>query len=266
MKTLLAILLCAASAAFGNSYSTNFPATENPILESGMWLNGGANGIKWTNIRTQNGMAIGTMPGNASGAAEYADSTAVLSGSWGPDQTVNATVVVPSPSSGTNVFEEVELRLRTAITANSITGYECNYSVTASGNYVQIVRWNGALGSWTLLDGRTLHVKNGDIISASAKGNKITTYVNGSAVFSVTDSTYSSGNPGIGFFLEGATDLNANFGLTNFTASDGVSPTPTPVPTPTPSPTPVLTPDPVPTPAPPTNLNVTVTAPPGIYG
>ena len=54
-----------------------------------------------------------------------------------------------TPSSASSVFEEVELRLRTTITPHSITGYEvnCSVSTNSSNNYLQIVRWNGALGS-----------------------------------------------------------------------------------------------------------------------
>ena len=62
--------------------------------------------------------------------AGYDDSTAVLSGTWGPNQTVQATVAVTSASSASSVFEEVELRLRTTITANSITGYEVNCGIS----------------------------------------------------------------------------------------------------------------------------------------
>jgi hypothetical protein len=170
-------------------------------------------------------MAMGTMPGNASGNAGYADSTAILAGVWGPDQTVQATVVSNNPSTSSSVFTEVELRLRTTIAQNSITGYECNASVSGANFYMQIVRWNGPIGSWTELDGRTIKVKNGDVIKATAQGSTITIYLNNAAQFSVTDSTFPTGNPGVGFYLQGATGINANYGLTNFSASDGQMPT-----------------------------------------
>lgn len=61
------------------------------------------------------GTAVGTQPGNAGGDAQHADSTAVFTGNWGPNQTVSAAVYRNNPSDG-YAIEEVELRLRTSIT------------------------------------------------------------------------------------------------------------------------------------------------------
>jgi hypothetical protein len=84
---------------------------------------------------------------------------------------------------------------------------------------MQIVRWNGPIGDWTELDGREIHAVNGDVIMATANGSTITAYLNGSAIFSVDDTTFTSGSPGIGFFLQGATGINGNFGFSDFTAT-----------------------------------------------
>jgi len=253
----LLISLSMATSVFGNTYTTNFPLLENPIYEQGAWINGGVAGINWTNVRTTPGIALGTMPGNASGDAEYADSTAVLAGTWGPDQTAQATISVSNASDDPSVFEEVELRLRTTITLFSITGYEVNCSVSANPNnfYLQIVRWNGLLGGFTLLDATTIHAVDGDVLGATIVGSTITAYLNGSPVVQATDNTFTDGSPGLGFFLEGATGINANFGLSSFTATDGSvsgtpAPTPEPTPTPTPEPTPAPTPEPTPAPTP----------------
>ena len=204
------------------SYSTNFPLMENPISESGAWINGGVQGLDWTSVRTMPGMAVGTMPGNATGNSQYADSTAVLAGTWSPDQTAQATIFVNNASGESGVFEEVELHLRTTVTPHSISGYEINCSVSTNPDnfYLQILRWNGPLNSWTLLDSRVAHAVNGDVLGATIVGNTITAYLNGSAIFSVNDNTYTSGSPGIGFFLQGATGVNANYGFTNFTATN----------------------------------------------
>jgi hypothetical protein len=204
------------------TYTTNFPLTENPISESGHWINGGTTGLDWTNVRTTPGMAFGTMPGNATGNSVYADSTAVLSGTWGPTQTVQATVsVISTPSS--SVSAEVELRLRTTITAHSITGYEVNCSVRTGNGYLQIVRWNGPLGNFTYLPGGpAVQCVNGDVLKATISGSAITVYLNGVQMAQATDSTYTSGSPGIGFYLQGGTSaLNSNFGFSSFTATDG---------------------------------------------
>jgi PKD repeat protein len=154
----------------------------------------------------------------------FDDSTAILAGTWGPTQTVSAVVRIVSADSGD--FEEVELRLRSAISAHSCTGYELNFSVKAGNPYAQIVRWNGALGDFTLLDARTVApITNGTIVKGTITNNTITTYINGVAIFSVTDSTFPTGSPGVGFYLSGSGN-NANYGFSSFTATDGATSAP----------------------------------------
>src|SRR5215475_285620 len=41
------------------SYTTNFPRTENPIFENGHWTNGRAQGVAWSDVATANGLAYG---------------------------------------------------------------------------------------------------------------------------------------------------------------------------------------------------------------
>ena len=244
MKLLLAIL-CLFLNGFGSlyarTYSTSFSSAENPISENANWINGATNGLDWTNVRTSSGMAFGTQSGTATGNARYADSTAVLAGTWKPNQTAQATVAVHNASGTNGVNQEVEIRLRTTITQHSITGYEILASVSNNPNsfYVQIIRWNGPLGSFTFLDGRTYHIANGDVLKGTVVGNVITLYVNGTERLHVTDNTYNGGSPGIGFFVQGGSGLIENYGFSNFSASDDGSPTSTPGPTATPSPTPV---------------------------
>src|SRR4029077_21073039 len=59
-------------------------------------------------------------------------------------------------------------------------------------------------------------------------GSTITAYINGVQKLQVVDSTYSSGNPGIGAFLQNATGVNGDYGFTSFTASDGLATPPPP--------------------------------------
>ncbi|HXO18096.1 MAG TPA: hypothetical protein VN909_07985 [Candidatus Dormibacteraeota bacterium] len=202
-------------------YATRFPLTEDPISEGGRWINGGASGLDWTDVQTTPGMAFGTMPGDAGYPQEYADSTAVLRGAWGAGQMVWAKLRVPNPSRASGVYEEVELRLRTTIAAHSITGYEINCSVNTSDPYMQVVKWNGPLADFTLLDGRATGCADGDVLKAAVTGaasSAITVYKDGARMFSVTDDSgpFTSGSPGIGFFLEGATGLNADYGFSRF--------------------------------------------------
>lgn len=228
MRKMIVLLLVATVVLFcGNvlaqEYSTTFPLTESPISEGGNWVNGKATGINWQNVRTISGLAFGTQDEYGG----YDDSTAVLSGVWGADQTAQATVYSSNISSG---FAEVELRLRTTISANSITGYELNYSVVSSNGYCQVVRWNGPLGSWTGLDGRVCNVPNGSVVKGSIVGNLITTFVNGVEIFHVSDNTFTTGSPGIGFYSMGNAD--SGFGFTSFTATGGGSQPPPPPPPP----------------------------------
>lgn len=196
------------------SYSTAFAGTENPISESGIWINGGTTGLDWTNIRKTPGLAFGTQtPGG------FDDSVACLSGVWGPDQTVQATVHI-SNVPGSSDQEEVELLLRVNLSAHSYTAYECNFSVKPpadASRYAQIVRIEGALGSFTLLDSRAgPGLNDGDVIKATIVGTTITTYVNGAVVASITDSTYAAGSMGMGFYFNSSTGTNSDYGLTQW--------------------------------------------------
>jgi hypothetical protein len=195
-------------------------ATENPILEAGKWINGKAVGLRWADVRTSSGLAFGTQTGNGG----YDDSTAILAGTWGPTQAVSATIHTKNPPTSRNVFEEVELRLRTRITANSLSGYEVNFSCSANPTnfYAEIVRWNGPFGSFKYLSrSTTYHCKDGDVVKATMSGRTIEVFVNNVRIMQATDTAFASGNPGIGFFIQGTgAESNSDFGYSNFTASD----------------------------------------------
>ena len=126
-----------------------------------------------------------------------------------------------------SLFEEVELRLRSSISAHSNTGYEINFRCSKTNNaYSQIVRWNGPLGNFTYLwnnGGSQYGVKNGDVVKATIVGNVITTYINGVQIATVTDNTFKTGNPGMGFYLQGGSGVSRDYGFTNFTASDALT-------------------------------------------
>lgn len=213
-----------------HSYSTMFPLTENPISESGNWLGGAdAGGNLWGNVRTAPGLAYG-----ASEPTLYGDPTAILTGTWGPAQTVTATVkIVTTPANA--CCHEVELRLRATIANGNITGYEVNCSVMPSYPYCHVFRWNGPNGSFKSLDSGTnsLYVVEGDVIEATVTGTDptvITLYKNGAQVLQASDTgaagggfgafgPWSSGNPGIGFYDQADSNWNT-FGFSSFSATD----------------------------------------------
>jgi hypothetical protein len=194
-------------------YTTNFSLAEEPISENGNWINGQAIGLDWTNARTTPGLAFGT----ETGSGGYDDTVALLTGTWGPDQTVEATVYTVHQNA--NITEELELRLRSSLSANRCTGYEVLFNVLGS---IQIVRWNGPLGGFTVLGGPGgPKLTTGDVVKATIVGSTITAYVNGVQKLQVIDSTYSNGSPGMGFFLGrgGAPGMNRDYGFTSFRAS-----------------------------------------------
>jgi hypothetical protein len=212
---MLAALLPVSCTA--RTYTTSFPLTENPISEGTNWVNGKATGLDWADVRTTPGLASGT----ESGTSGYDDSTALLTGSWGPDQTVQATVRSVNPQTNDTIWEEVEIRLRSSISAHANTGYEVLFELPPH-DFCQVVRWNGPLGDWTSLGYSGSGVHHGDVVKATIVGNVITAYVNGVSQGQVTDSTYASGSPGMGFYLQGTTGVNSDYGFTSFAATDGL--------------------------------------------
>jgi len=212
--------------AMAAAYTTNFPLTENPISEGGNWINGQTVGLDWSNVATTNHMAICTVDDTHN--PTYNDSTAVLTGPWGPDQTVTATLYITNQAA--NGWPEAELRLRSSISAHKCTGYEVVYSLrNDSSCYIAIARWNGAYGDFTHLtgvgypneDGTPYVATNGSILKASISGSTITVYLNGIQVIQHTDTNFVSGSPGIGFDIDPSnTDQNGTFGFTSFAATD----------------------------------------------
>jgi len=207
----------------GCCFSTTFPLTENPISEQGKWVNGGSVGLDWTNISTTPGLAVGHETG-----ANFTDSVAVLGNlTWAPEQKATAGVSTTDAPID-NCSQEVELHLRTVISAHRITGYEIDYEYsTNSTGYMQIVRWNGPARDFTVLrtfTGQQFGVTNGDTVMATIVGNVITAYKNGSVQGQVTDGTFSAGSPGMGFNLDntvsGCSGTNASYGFSSFAAVD----------------------------------------------
>lgn len=200
---LLLAALPAKSAT--QSFASNFDGAESPISEGGVWSN---SGLDWTNVVKNNGIAFGTQ----SGTNGFDDSYAILSG-FSPNQAAAGKIQV-SPSIDGHCPHEVELLLRMNNSAHNATGYECNLAF--DGSYADIVRWNGALGDFTILArGSFSGLKDGDTIQASIDGNVITVKINGTQVVQATDNAYTAGNPGVGFYRENC-GTGADFGLTSY--------------------------------------------------
>jgi|SRR5215472_14576170 len=218
-------LQAAAPARTHGPYTTHFPRAENPISEGGNWLNGHADGLDWTDVRTTRRFAFGTeIGGRRQAPQKYDDSTALLNGSWGPNQTVEATVHAVNPNQDGKVWEEVELRLRSTLSAHNCTGYEVMFRCTKiPQTYCNIARWEGPLGKFTMLKethGAEYGVKDGDVVRATMIGKILTVYINGVQMVQLSDEKYANGSPGLGYYLEGATGVIGDFGFSTFMATD----------------------------------------------
>lgn len=203
--------VCSTTAPSG-TFVTTFDATETPISEGGKWRR--ANN-PWTSIKTANGATVGTT-GVTGG---YDDSYAYLTQDFGPNYEIEG-VVYRSPSLPSGDNHELELHLRVSDTTNTAMLYEVTWQ--AYGGQ-QIVRWNGPYGDITVLPTTELkyfasQIQNGDRLKASVIGNVITMYVNGVATLRATDSTFTTGQPGIGMYYKVGADPAA-FGWTQISVT-----------------------------------------------
>ena len=200
------------------TFSTEFPLTERPLSEHGIWRHAGTS---WSYVQSVAHHAIGTQ----SGSGGYDDSYAYLTG-FALDQKAQATLWI-DPAIGGD-YREVELLLRWADSPTSARGYECN--LAWNGSYAEIVRWNGHYGDFTYVTRQTrfapgiMPPRNGDIFKATISGSEIQVYLNKNdgkgdqLIVSGRDMTFVDGEPGIGFFIQGRVDP-AQFGFSSYTAS-----------------------------------------------
>jgi hypothetical protein len=187
------------------TYSTTFGATENPLSEGGKWIDGKAVGLDWNNPQSIPGKAFASV---LSGTPNrYNDSVGQLNTSFGPNQYAQGTVYRAAGYSPSPSKHEVELLLRFQITAHNARGYEVMWGQTG---YLAIARWNGPLGNYTSLydpgDPGIGPAVDGDVLRAEIIGSTIRVYKNGTLVATVSDTMYTTGQPGMGFWpVDGAT-------------------------------------------------------------
>jgi len=205
------------------SYSTNFSgAPESPISEGGAWHH--------TPNVYANLITVGSpnrAVGSQTGTGGFNDSYAYLS-AFAPNVSVQATVYKDVTIDTVNGEHEVELLLRMADSGTTARCYECNYS--SIGGYAQIVRWNGALGDFSILadsGGFTAPV-TGDVVKATIVGGTITSFIKRASggdfvpLVQFTDNVWTDGQPGIGMWLNTAAHFadEQKFGFTDFSVTD----------------------------------------------
>lgn len=207
-------------------FHTNFGLAENPLSDGGRWKTGLAHGLDWTDMQTSGSVAYGTMTFHAH--PPYDDSVALWTppdGQMWRDMEVEAQVYLGNRGAWTG-SHELELWLCGQVRANYCAGYEMLFSANEGVTYTEIVRWNGALNSFTSLTSGAvfnLSLDNGDWIKATKVGPLLTLYHRTAAGGSytqkgqVSDSTFVEGYPGYGHWLNGAGNNN-EFGLTSFRA------------------------------------------------
>jgi len=115
---------------------------------------------------------------------------------------------------------EIELLLRCLATASDTRGYEI---LLNSDGGSDIVRWNGPRGDFTVLSwtgSGAGGVANGDVFRAEISGGVIVVKKNTVQIMTVTDSTWATGNPGIGSFMRGNGNVLASMGWQSIVAAD----------------------------------------------
>ncbi len=223
----VAFTVSGASSFTGGYYYTTFAATENPLSEGGVWRNGGSVGLNWQNVQSGSSRAYGT----GESPTNYDDPFALLTGTWSATQWAAATAYVNNQGS-TVGLQEIEFRLLSTVSANVSQGYEVLFSVLPSDDYIQLVRWNGALNDFTLLaTGHSGGVATGDFFAVSVENGGFRVYKNGTEIVldciptatpPCVSTTFTSGNPGLGFYkINRPSTTVADAGWADFRAGDG---------------------------------------------
>jgi fibronectin type 3 domain-containing protein len=214
----------ATPLASGSTYSTNFPLTENPISEGGVWVRGGTEGLDWTNPLTTGGHAVASTTPTPT---RYSDDIAILKSSavtFSANQYAQGTVYLAPGYTGNGGGHEVELLLHFSISAHDAHGYEILWGIPG---YMAVVRWNGPVTSYTpIYDpgvGSIPVPRDGDVLRAEISGNIIKVFRNGTQVgpnidvSSAGGTVWTSGQPGMGFWpVDGA--IPGNYGWKSYQA------------------------------------------------
>lgn len=194
-------------------FTTSFATNGNlGTVESG-WKTGLRDGGLWTDPVITAHVALSSQTSNPR-APPFDDSIAHRTG-FSADHYVELTINRNSPSGE----HEIEGLLRFDITPNNARGYEIDI-IMDSG--VIVVAWNGPAGNYSPLTGliaTNCTFLNGDKYRCSIVGSLITVTCNGATVLTISDTQWTTGQPGLGLWFD-LGGVNTGFGVGTFTASN----------------------------------------------
>jgi len=220
-------------------YVTNFPLTQNPISEGGIWLAGASAGVDWSNIQTASNLAFGTQP-NSTPPPPYKDSLACFNGPhlFGADYDVRGVCHIESGNIGSG-FHELEIFTRMQISSGVARGYEFNQAFDAA--YGGFVWWQGGLNQF--LPGPVSTglqpLTTGTILRVVASGNILRGYADYGSGFILqctcdisvaanfpgttpdghSYSAWNDGQPGFGHWNDGVTSTTTALAYSQWSAT-----------------------------------------------
>ena len=175
------------------SASSTFTGTENPLSEGGVWVSTSA---YWADMRKLNGLGVAIANSNDT-AKRYTGTT------FGADQFSEITLNLV-PAGAQLFFHYCFVRMNaTAGTYLVTTAADVGpnilqlFAVSNAGAYTQIGT-NITLGA---------NFAANDVMRLEVSGTALTVKFNGSTVRSATDSTFSTGQPGVGGWAQSNSDV-----------------------------------------------------------
>lgn len=192
-------------------YETLFSATENPISESGVWVNGNQYGAPYGGVQVTGGSPNGLAYSDHLIGTAFTDSIAFIDPDllyFGPNHYVEIEVLrvggYTPPSS-----QEIQLHLRASGKGTALRPlYEV--LIPFGGTNGQIIVQDGTLGGYTDLgaagSGWGAAPADGDCFRAEIIGSAINLYYKpsggayGASVMNVTNGAITAGQPGMGFY------------------------------------------------------------------
>ena len=200
-----------------SSFFADFSLTENPISQGGKFRTGGVTGF-YKDPRSIGGKCYAA----STVGADYDDCLGQLQNHGiGANQRASLTVFRQGGYTSGDTHE-FALYLRLVIGASLVRGYEC---LMNEQDGFQIVRWEGiSQGSDNFNTGISVsgsgpgHLVTGDVIVFEGIGSNFRVLKNAVEVASFTDSTWTTGNPGLGFFVRPTGNTPENFCISAWSA------------------------------------------------